>query len=257
MNIVEYNKKAWDNWGEKNCVYTIPANHESIEEARSGNLQIRLTPNILVPIEWFGEIVNKNVLCLASGGGQQGPRLAAFGANVTVFDNSPSQLQKDKYVAEREKLNIKCVQGDMRDLSIFDSNTFDIIFHPVSNCFVDNIEIVWKECFRILKSGGRLLSGFVNPIIYIFDMNKFDKDGTINVRYKIPYSDIKQLPKEELNTKVKSKEPLEFGHSLNSQIGGQINAGFVIKGFYEDKNEKNDIIDEYISTYISTLGVKE
>jgi len=30
--------------------------------------------------------------CLASGGGQQGPVLAAAGAHVTVFDNSPRQL---------------------------------------------------------------------------------------------------------------------------------------------------------------------
>lgn len=257
MNIVDYNKEAWDNWGEKNCVYTIPIDHESIEKAKNNNLQIQLTPNIFVPKEWFGEIKNKDILCLASGGGQQGPMLAASGANVTVFDNSPSQLKKDQYVAEREKLNIKCVQGDMRDLSKFNNGTFDIIFHPVSNCFVDNIETVWKECFRILRNGGRLLSGFVNPIVYIFDFNKYDKDGTINVRYKIPYSDITQLPAEELNCKIKSKEPLEFGHSLDSQIGGQINTGFVIKGFYEDKNKKNDIIDEYISTYISTLAVKE
>ena len=145
----------------------------------------------------------------------------------------------------------------MRDLSKFNSGTFDIIFHPVSNCFVDSIEMIWKECFRILRNGGRLLSGFVNPIVYIFDFNKYDKDGTINARYKIPYSDITQLPTEELNNKIKPKEPLEFGYSLDSQIGGQIDAGFVIKEFYEDKNEKNDIIDEYIKTYISILAIKE
>ena len=66
------------------------------EKAKNNNLQIRLTPNIFVPKEWFGEIKNKDVLCLASGGGQQGPMLAASSANITVFDNSPSQLQKEK-----------------------------------------------------------------------------------------------------------------------------------------------------------------
>jgi SAM-dependent methyltransferase len=257
MNIVEYNKEAWENWVEKNCVYTVPIDHESIEKARNNDLQIQLTPKIIVPKDWFGNIINKEILCLASGGGQQGPMLAAAGANVTVFDNSPSQLEKDKYVARRENLNMKYVQGDMKDLSLFKDNAFDIVFHPVSNCFVENIEIVWKECFRVLKNNGRLLSGFVNPIVYIFDFNKYDREKTVEVRYKIPYSDIEQLPKDELDKKIKSKDPLEYGHSLDSQIGGQIKAGFTIKGYYEEKNEKDDIIDKNISTYISTLAIKE
>ncbi len=51
--------------------------------------------------------------------------LAALGAEVTVFDNSLKQLEKDEFVAKRDGLNIKTVQGDMKDLSVFDDEYFD------------------------------------------------------------------------------------------------------------------------------------
>jgi 2-polyprenyl-3-methyl-5-hydroxy-6-metoxy-1,4-benzoquinol methylase len=70
------------------------------------------------------------VLCLASGGGQQGPILAAAGARVTVFDNSPQQLAQDRFVARREGLTLETVEGDMRDLSVFADVSFDLIVHP-------------------------------------------------------------------------------------------------------------------------------
>lgn len=72
-------------------------------------------------------------------------------------------------IANDESLNIKTVQGDMRDLSIFSDESFDLIIHPVSNVFVPDISSVWKESVRVLKFGGLLLSGFTNPIIYLFD----------------------------------------------------------------------------------------
>lgn len=42
----------------------------------------------------FGDLKNKNVLCLASGGGQQSVEFALLGANVTVVDFSKEQLKK-------------------------------------------------------------------------------------------------------------------------------------------------------------------
>ena len=50
-----------------------------------------------VPRHWFpASIKGTALLCLASGGGQQGPVLAAAGADVTVFDTSPRQLGRDE-----------------------------------------------------------------------------------------------------------------------------------------------------------------
>jgi SAM-dependent methyltransferase len=255
MDIVQHNKQAWTNEVEIGNQWTRPVDPAAINDARNGVWNLLLTPTIFVPREWFGEIKNKEILCLASGGGQQGPILSAAGAIVTVFDNCPAQLEKDKFVAERDGLKIKLVQGDMKDLSAFENGSFDIVFHPVSNCFVENVDIVWSECFRVLKNGGRLLAGFGNPVTYIFDLNSMDNEKAFKVRYKIPYSDIEQLPEKELEQKIKNKVPLEFGHSLDSQIGGQIKAGFGIKGFYEDISNY-DLLDAFIKTFIATLAVK-
>jgi len=99
----------------------------------------------------MGNIVNKNVLCLASGGGQQGPILAAAGANVTVFDNFDKQLEQDDKAALNYNLNIETIKRNMQNLSIFSDNYFDLIIHPVSNCFIDDIKPVWREAYRVLK----------------------------------------------------------------------------------------------------------
>ena len=92
-----------------------------------------------MPQEWFGNVRGKELLRLASGGGEQVPLFAAAGAQVTSFDNSPAQLAKDEYVALRDGLDIAYEQGDMADLSRFDDESFDLLFHPVSNVFSENI----------------------------------------------------------------------------------------------------------------------
>ena len=133
-------------------------------------VRLRLTEQKQVPRDWFPADMNGvDILCLASGGGQQGPVLAAAGANVTVFDNSPRQLEQDRMVARRDGLRLVTVEGDMRDLSSFDDGSFDLVFHPVSNCFCPEVRPVWREAFRVLRQGGVLLAAFNNPAIYIFD----------------------------------------------------------------------------------------
>jgi len=255
MDLLKHNREAWNHEVEIKNKWTKPVDHQIIEACRKGIVNLYLTPTKFVPMHWYDGIKGKKILCLASGGGQQTPMLAAAGAIVTVLDNSDAQLNQDRLVAEREGLYITLVQGDMRDLSCFKDESFDLIFHPVSNTFVDDVKKVWKESYRVLVKGGRLLSGFNNPITYIFDLDHVDQTGDIQVRYKIPYSDLEQLPKEILDKRIKNKEPMEFGHSLAEQIGGQIEAGFSIQGFYED-NSNGDFLDPYIDTFIATLAVK-
>ena len=255
MDLLKHNREAWDKQVDDKNEWTVPVDHETIENARKGEFSVLLTPLIYVPMSWFGDIKGKKVLCLASGGGQQAPIFAAAGAIVTLLDNSPNQLKQDAFVAKRENLEIELIQGDMRDLSVFKDNTFDLIFHPVSNLFVDDVNLVWKEAYRVLKKGGRLLAGFCNPVMFIYDIEAWDKKKTRELKYKIPYSDLEQLPKEELQKRFEDKEPLEFGHSLDDQIGGQIKVGFSIQGFYED-NHGIEFLDPYIKTFISTLAVK-
>lgn len=255
MDIRKHNELAWDNEVKIGNKWTIPVTSDDIELAKQGKYNLLLTPTKPVPKEWTHNLKDKDVLCLASGGGQQGPIFSAIGANVTVFDNSKAQLSKDEMVANRDNLNIKLEQGDMRDLSRFEDESFDFIFHPVSNCFIDNVEKVWKECYRVLRKGGTLVAGFSNPLIYIFDLYEWENNNRLVVKNNIPYSDIEQLPKEQLEERINTNDTLEFGHSLQSQIGGQINVGFLISGFYED-NAGGDLLDKHIDTYIATRAIK-
>ena len=96
MDIRKYNRSAWDQEVDRGNKWTLPVSDEEIAAARVGGWDIVLTPTKPVPKEWFPELEGLDVLCLASGGGQQGPILAAAGASVTVFDNSPKQLEQDR-----------------------------------------------------------------------------------------------------------------------------------------------------------------
>ena len=163
-DILKYNRQAWDIQSENAASpWVQPVDSATINAARNGDWEVILTPNKNVPKAWLGDIRGTRVLCLASAGGQQAPILAAAGAMVTSFDNSSVQLAKDKLVADRDGLDIRLVQGDMSDLSCFSDTSFDLIFHPVSNVFSQTIRPVWQHCQRVLKHGGRLLSGFMNP----------------------------------------------------------------------------------------------
>jgi len=194
------------------------------------------------------------VLALACGGGQQGPVFAAAGANVTVFDNSPRQLDRDREVAKREGLaNLRTVEGDARDLSVFADDSFDFIFHPVSNLFIPEIRPIWKEAFRVLRPGGTLLTGFMNPIFYLFDFDKAEQEGLMEVKYKLPYADLDHP--EMRDRQIAHGFPLEYSHSLTDQLAGQMEAGFHLIGLYEDRHQGTAISD-YTPTYLATRALK-
>lgn len=255
MDYIKYNRKAWDNKVLKGDKWTQPVSTATIENAKEGIWEIVLTPTKPVPREWFPTLKNKRVLCLASGGGQQGPILAATGAIVTVFDNSPNQLKQDQFVAKRDNLEIITELGSINDLSRFKDEYFDLIFHPAGGS-VQDILSVWKEAYRILKKGSDLLSGFTNPIHYVFDLKAWET-GELVIRHIIPYSDLTDLTEKELKELILDRnEPIFFGHSLHSLIQGQIDAGFMISGFYEDNSGGNEPLDKYIDSYIATKATK-
>ncbi len=255
MDIRAYNRSAWNRQVQTGNPWTIPVGSEEIAEARQGEWNVYLTASRPVPRHWFpADMLNKNILCLASGGGQQGPIFSAAGARVTVLDNSPEQLEQDRQVAQRESLDLKTIEGDMADLSMLMDASFDLVFHPISNCFAPHILPVWQEAYRVLRSGGSLLAGFINPLVYIFDMEKADQ-GVLEVRHSLPYSDVTDLSREELQRFMDSQLPLEFSHTLEEQIGGQLQAGFYLNGFYED-DQPDEIMGKYFRKYIATRAIK-
>lgn len=256
MGVRDYNREAWDREVERGNEWTVPVDPDVIEAARQGRWEILLTETKPVPKDWFPDLQGADVLCLASGGGQQAPVLAAAGANVTVLDNSPGQLAQDRLVAEREGLDLRTVEGDMADLSLFADESFHLVFHPVSNLFAPEVRPVWVEAFRVLRRGGYLLAGFLNPAVYIFDLELVDSSGELRVRYALPYADATSKSEEDVARQIERGEPLEFSHTLEDQIGGQIEAGFAIVGFYEDRH-RDDPIAARMPTYIATRAIKQ
>lgn len=256
MDYLKYNREAWNEQTRCGCEWTVPVDQPTIAKARQGEWSIVLTPQQAVPADWMEPVKGKDILCLAGGGGQQAPILAAAGANVTTFDNSDQQLEQDQIVARREGLTIGAIQGDMADLSAIDDASFDLIVNPCSNCFVPDLQPVWNECFRVLRPSGHLISGWTNPILYVFDYEE-SQQGNLVVRHKIPYSDQEALTETELQKLIDENEPLCYGHTLEDQIGGQLRAGFQMVDFYEDDwGESGETLSKFIQSFCATRSQK-
>ncbi|MEG0619296.1 MAG: class I SAM-dependent methyltransferase [Bacilli bacterium] len=256
MNIVNQNEKAWNKQVENETTYTQPVSSELIEKAKKGDWSIILTTHKPVPRNWFPkDLKGIDILCLASGGGQQAPILAAAGANVTVVDISDKQLEQDKLVAKRENLAINIKKADMTDLSVFLDSSFDMVINPVSNLFIKDLSPFWKETSRVLKKGGTLITGFTNPVLFIFD-DEEDMKGNLVVRNRIPYSTLDNLSDSEINEFLNSDETIEFGHTLESQIQGQFEHSLMMNGFYEDDFNGNRPLDKYLKCFIVTKSIK-
>ncbi|MFC0612176.1 class I SAM-dependent methyltransferase [Scopulibacillus daqui] len=163
-----------------------------------------------------------------------------------MLDYSVAQLNAERTVAEREGYQINLVKADMSERLPFDDEIFDMIFHPVSNTYIQDIMPLWKECYRILKKGGHLLAGFTNPDVYLFDED-------LKVVNKLPYDPLIDLNEEEREDVIKN-EGLQFSHSFETQIGGQLKAGFKLIDLYEDKD--SDTLSQYMSAFIATRAVK-
>lgn len=258
MDVIKHNSAAWDKESNNGSEWSRPVSSEVIAAARRGDFSIILTPLRSVPRDWFpADLHGVDILCLASGGGQQAPVLAATGANVTCFDNSDAQLEKDNFVAERDGLTIKLEKGDAADLSRFPDASFDLIFNPASNVFFPDLEPVWLECHRVLRPGGTMLVGFMNPAMFIFDMDLAEDEGRLEVKNRLPYSDLHSLSAEDAQKRIAANETMEYSHSLETQIGGQIAAGFVITGLYEDYwSDEATPLNKYMPTSIATRALK-
>lgn len=245
--VAKYNIERWRALVEANALYTRPALNLNPASARE-----RIDPE-----GKLGNLVAKDVLCLACGGGQQSAAFSLLGAKVTVFDLSEAQLQRDAEVAAHYGINIKLIQGDMRDLSCFEERAFDIVYHAYSLGFVPDARVVFQQVARVLRPGGIYHFNCANP--FFLGLTEKDWNGKGYV-LKHPYLDGAEVAYEDQDwvydrsragTSIQFVR--EYRHTLSKLIGNLVEQGFVIlhvsdySGFDPDPQAEPGTWDHFIS----------
>lgn len=230
-DIAKRLSQRWKVLTDHNAVWTRPLLDLTEETARQR----------VDPFGWFGELSGRNVLCLASGGGQQSAAFGVLGANVTVFDLSSGQLERDRTAAAHYGYQVVTVEGDMRDLSRFGASQFDIVYQPYSINFVPSPLPVYEGVRRVLRPGGHYRFKVVNPFVAGMTHRDWRQDG---YSLRRPYLDGEEVsyPDQEWVFKgdVKAPPPREFRHALGAIVRGLATHGFVLDDLREDTGADPD-----------------
>lgn len=223
--IAEHNRRFWSKLSAEKHEYARPwldLDREILK--RFANCELKHLPEpytYIYPNQIFKDVAGKDVLCLAASGGQQSAVFGLLGANVTVFDLTPGQLENDQKAADHYGYKITIIEGDMRDLSAFENSAFDIVYQAISLVFVPDIKIVYKEVCRILKPQGYYKIEHCNPATSIVEETSWDGEG-----YRIlqPYK----------KGRIDDPDAAEFRHTLEDIFNDLIETSFAIIGIYED-----------------------
>ena len=235
MSVFDQVERNIDRLAENDVNWSHPATPEQLEKARSGNIELKVGNEGIIPPGWFGDLRGKKVLCLAGAGGLQAPVLACAGAEVTVLDLSEKMLDRDRDIAEREGLDIRIEHGNMCDLSRFTDESFDLVLNPPSLFYVPDVMPVFREVYRVLKSGGSFIMISMAPIAYVCDYD--EALGCYKAVNRMPYRSTDHADQGDW---------VEYGHTMESYIGGQLQCGFVLTGYKESQQE--DITELYFAT---------
>ena len=247
MDYQEINRAAMNGRVKSGWIWARPYSHEMVEAILEGKEGLHLTPNRIVPDSWFKGIKGLDFLGLASGGGQQMPIFSKLGANVTSFDISDEMLSLDKMVADREGAVLKTVQGDMTEGLPFPDGFFDLVFMPVCLCYVKEIDSIFKEIYRVLRTGGVLLTGQDNGMNYLVD----DCDM---ITGSFPYDPLSSP--ELMEECMKSGSGIQFSHTGGEILKSILSSGFTITDVYEDTNPEGILKERNIPSFIAMRAVK-
>lgn len=227
-DISHDNRERWNALARANVEYSQPFLDFTLEQAAQHVYRHGVLKNV----------AGKDVLCLASGGGQDSAAFGLLGAKVTVLDLSDVQLERDRQGAAQHGLAVTTIQGDMRDLSIFPDDTFDVVWQVYSVNFVPAVESVFREVARVLKPGGIYFVQFANPFIQAVDEEAWDGhaypltgfyvDGE-DLAERFPHWDVAQPD----GSTVKLASPHEFRHTLSTVLNTLAKDGFIFLGLWE------------------------
>lgn len=225
--IVSHNQKAWDRLVQQGNRFTQVATEEAFQ-------------NPLRSVDaagWLGpSIQGWRVLCLAAGGGRQGPLYAAAGAEVTVVDISDAMLKLDRQVAAQRGLRMRILQGSMDDLRGLEEASFDLVVQPVSTCYVPDILAVHRQVARVLRGGGLYISQHKSPAS--LQLSRRLEAGNYVMHHG--YYDKRPLQSAEPESTFRETGTLEYVHRLEEIVGGMCRAGMVIEDLVEPFHAKSD-----------------
>jgi SAM-dependent methyltransferase len=226
--ISRVNRERWNELARANVEWSRPYLDYSREQAagrifRHGVLQ---------------DVTGKRVLCLSSGGGQDSAAFGLLGADVTVLDLSDEQLERDRLAAAHHGYPVGTFQGDMRDLSIFGDNQFDIVWQVYSINFVPAVGSVFRGVRRVLRPGGIYFVQFANPFTHAVDETRWDGQAyPLSGRYQDGEDLSERFPTwdvEQADGTVKVLPgPHEFRHTLSTLLNTLTGNGFVLLGLWE------------------------
>ena len=218
-DLAAHNAKAWDRLAGENAKLTQPARDEDF----ANPLQT------IDPLGWLGNsIAGWRVLCLAAGGGRQSALYAAAGACVTVLDISPAMLAHDRTVAAERDLDLRVIEGSMDNLAMFAPEEFDAVVHPVSSCYLADVQSIYREVSRVVRPGGLYISQHKSPTSLQTSAKPTEQGYAIDHTY---YRDAPLPPGER--GRLREQGALEFLHRWEELIGGMCRAGFVVEDLIE------------------------
>lgn len=231
--LANFNKERWEALVAAGIEYGRPMLDMDEEEAR-----VWVVDQALLPDEAINALAGKDVLVLAGGGGQQSAALALLGANVTVYDITEGQLAGDRLAAEHYGYSVRIEQGDMRDLSRFEENSFDFVWHPYSVNFVPDYRPVFHGVARVLRPAGFYRLDIANPYAGGVGEENWHEDG---YAIKKIYEDGSEFLDWDPHWDVMGEDgreqrvvgPREFQHALGPVLTMLADLGFVLKGMWE------------------------
>ena len=223
--IAKVNEEHWEKQAREGCGFTVPwldLDRDLIRRYINGELES--VPEALIEMHPAGILANvegKDVLCLASGGGQESAVLGLLRAQVTVVDIADGQLEGDRKAAAHYGYDVTTIHADMRDLSCLADESFDLVYQAPSMAYVPDVRQVYSEVARVLRTGGLYRVHFTNPAVE-FAHEEWDGEG---YRITRPYAErSRHLP----------GGPIEFRHYLSDIFNGLIDRGMSIQRVEED-----------------------
>jgi SAM-dependent methyltransferase len=123
----------------------------------------------------LGNVAGKRVLELGCSTADAAIVLAAQGAHVIAIANPGNAHDRARSAIEREEAKVELHAGDLADLAFIRADTVDAAFSDGALRHVEDIDRVFRQVHRVLRTDAPLLVSVPHPIFEGTDY--FDRTG--------------------------------------------------------------------------------